>query len=531
MNKVLLFAWFLASSSFSVPGSFVIAWVQHHGLVHRSRGLLFATPPWSAQDGSGQYYSTRLVVSNVIPQEEVTTLLQLMELSTTDLALPNRQDVMSVNIPLPDLPPGVTGRAAILEVLVTTQEQSDMDDDLRLEKEEEWKAAIGHYIDEVAFQEYNPELPLRQPVLLSIVTTTTCSSEQQQEKKDYSEQLVSMIQTQIQDYGLVEAVDCHHEYHHNPDQKDPSINTTTIQPTLHYQVDGAWVVDDDDHDNNKSDVWDTSSILVFDNLLSQDNLRQRLLDVVLGRIVEDDSTTEAWDDVQHGPDPKRWQEGGLVDLPTTTTTNDDDDGSTTTVPTSYGLTEDALDEICADAPPPLPMQQVECILQQLFPNFIVTRLPEAVLGASVTPLTANAPSFGQSFDYHIDADPFFAPPSPWTDVYGRYANRARGKPRFVSCLFYLNDEWKVDEWGAPTQCLDVATETPIDIAPQSGRMLLMDQDITHSVVAPTSAAGARPRYSLVWKLILHPKQRQQDMRQSLCQPNWPDATRIGSANE
>ena len=34
----------------------------------------------------------------------------------------------------------------------------------------------------------------------------------------------------------------------------------------------------------------------------------------------------------------------------------------------------------------------------------------------------------------------------------------------------------------------------------------MDQDVTHCVTAPLEAAGPRPRYSLVWKLCLHPRE-------------------------
>ena len=33
----------------------------------------------------------------------------------------------------------------------------------------------------------------------------------------------------------------------------------------------------------------------------------------------------------------------------------------------------------------------------------------------------------------------------------------------------------------------------------------MDQDLTHAVSAPSEAAGDRPRYSLVFKLVLHPR--------------------------
>jgi len=109
-------------------------------------------------------------------------------------------------------------------------------------------------------------------------------------------------------------------------------------------------------------------------------------------------------------------------------------------------------------------------------------------------------------------------------VFGRYANRLRGKPRFVSCLLYLNPEW-YDEWGAPTQFYDPPSGDTFRVYPRPGRCVIMDQDITHTVVAPTEIAGARPRYSLVWKLILHPKQNGQSVKM------FPDSTpvRIGSA--
>jgi hypothetical protein len=34
-----------------------------------------------------------------------------------------------------------------------------------------------------------------------------------------------------------------------------------------------------------------------------------------------------------------------------------------------------------------------------------------------------------------------------------------------------------------------------------GQHGLLDQDVTHAVVAPARAAGARPRYSLVLKVV------------------------------
>jgi len=55
---------------------------------------------------------------------------------------------------------------------------------------------------------------------------------------------------------------------------------------------------------------------------------------------------------------------------------------------------------------------------------------------------------------------------------------------------------------------------------------MMDQDVTHTVVAPNESAGLSPRYSLVWKLILHPKKSGQNM--DLAPGSEP--LLIGSAN-
>lgn len=56
--------------------------------------------------------------------------------------------------------------------------------------------------------------------------------------------------------------------------------------------------------------------------------------------------------------------------------------------------------------------------------------------------------------------------------------------------------------------------------------VLLDQDITHRLSTPSSAAG-RPRYSLVWKLVMFPKQP----GGSCCtaKPEWGRPTYFGSA--
>ena len=49
-------------------------------------------------------------------------------------------------------------------------------------------------------------------------------------------------------------------------------------------------------------------------------------------------------------------------------------------------------------------------LAQLYPEYIITRLPEAVLGPEVSPMVANAPQAGEYFAWHIDADPRYVTP-------------------------------------------------------------------------------------------------------------------------
>ena len=114
------------------------------------------------------------------------------------------------------------------------------------------------------------------------------------------------------------------------------------------------------------------------------------------------------------------------------------------------------------SPPPPPPAPLPSLLHQ----FDATRLPEAVFGACVSPLTGNAPCYGDSFHWHVDADPSQVPPSPWADTYGKYTNRSPGKPRFVSVLVYLNPHWP-HNFGAPTRFLDPPTGEVLEIYPVS----------------------------------------------------------------
>lgn len=346
-----------------------------------------------------------------------------------------------------------------------------------------------------------------QPILLYIqpenVTSVVQSDSMQMENL-----LQTLISNDIDQYGLADIVGGDVGF---------GLPLTTVVPTDQFEVDGATVRDP----FQRTEFWDTSSVLVFDGLVTRD-LRQRLLELIL----DETNSDEKWDDVANGPNPSRWVRGGLMDIPAGQGSTDEAEESDSLG--GYGLTDEAIDELCFEDHEAI--EEFESIVSALFPHMRIARLPEAVLGSSVSPLTANAPIHGHSFKYHIDADPNLVPQSPWADVYGRYPNRTPGKPRFISCLVYLNDEWDYDAWGAPTRFLDYATESACDIQPKPGRIVFMDQDVTHTVVAPMSAAGLRPRYSLVWKLILHPTRYNQDMT-DLAGPgrNWPAPTLIGSA--
>jgi hypothetical protein len=128
------------------------------------------------------------------------------------------------------------------------------------------------------------------------------------------------------------------------------------------------------------------------------------------------------------------------------------------------------------------------------------------LGGS-TPIVANAPQAGERFSRHIDGDPSVLIPSPFADLHGAYPNRTPGRPRLASALVYLNSVWDAEAWGAPTALYDPPTGCQVRVRPSPGRVLLLDQDLTHAVTAPEAAAGERrARYSLVWKLALYPRQ-------------------------
>lgn len=281
---------------------------------------------------------------------------------------------------------------------------------------------------------------------------------------------------------------------------------SSARNAMHAELDGAHI----------DGRWDCSTVSVWDGVVDEE-LRCALLNLL--------GESEGWEP-EVGPDAAAWERGFrdvLLDV------------ESETAATSWGLGPEALERLCTQSPTPAPLLELQSRLQALAdasnPDAACSlcRMPAAALGDEITPLAANAPTAAEdpdTFQWHIDADPNLLPPSPWTDYYGRYPNREPGRPRFVTALLYLSPEWQ-SEWGAPTRFLDLPTSEVLEVDARPGRLVLMDQDITHAVTAPTALAGSRPRYSLVLKLVLHPPEG------STITPRLAPgkATRFGSAGD
>lgn len=410
---------------------------------------------------------------------------------------------------------GPTGRVLLLNLInnsdTTYEDESNYDVIIP-----SIQSMISEHLDQHL---YNPtNLILKQPILIAIQT------EQQQQHEEVSGSSMSIllgniVKKDIEQYELCKPLVV--------DDEDKHEKTELLVPDIHVEIDGAMIKNDPD-DLEEEEKFDTSSIFVFDGLVD-DNLRESLLNVVNGKFDKDGDKIKKWDDISDGPDPKRWIFGGLDDIPDDIE-NDETESSDSTA-SCWGLSEEGINDICYgkhDA-----ISKFEKKLVDLFgSDYIVTRLPEAVYGGTISQITANAPTSQDTFSYHIDADPNTAPPSIWTDIYGRYFNRSPGKPRFMSCLIYLNDSW-LDSFGAPTQFKDPPTGETFEINTKPGRVVIMDQDIMHTVVAPNGeeAGKLRPRYSVVWKLVIHPRTEKQDMKDLFSKKaSSGKIIRVGSAN-
>ena len=155
--------------------------------------------------------------------------------------------------------------------------------------------------------------------------------------------------------------------------------------------------------------WDKSSLLVLDDLVDEE-LRSSLLALLHG---------PGWDP-ESGADPGHWCRGSFSD----TLEQDGTGGADNVRGTGLGLSEEALEDLCAEPPEgavPAPIVELQtrvaAVLEEANVGGVeVCRMPASCLGDCVTPLAANAPlaSDGdECFGWHIDADPYLLPPSPW----------------------------------------------------------------------------------------------------------------------
>jgi hypothetical protein len=531
---------FLLALSIQASDAFLSTTRHHHHNYCRIRQPLYEQFQLAATDETA-YLNEEVQISLSahsaagINDDELPTVLSAITTTCHEFGIPfDHSNLSRVLKPkCPNSLPGCIGRVLLIHVSgINNAISADVNDielitQLKLFAWEEIDTLLSSSGDEIEWSNYYYN---RQPILLAF----------RDEKSN--DGIEDVIVKECADYGLTDSIINFVDGQYNEEGGGSSSSSTSsvntrdefeFIPSQHIQIDGAHIQTMDatgaTHRN-----FDTSSVIVLDNLISE-SLRQRLLNVVKGYPEDITAIDDIWDDVEFGPNPERWERGGLMDTISGDDDDDDDtdndqknDEATSDGSSCWGLTPEAIEDLCYPNKHSA-ISEFESILSQLFADFTVTRLPEAVFGDSISPITANAPTNGDSFDYHIDADPLQVPPSPWSDVFGRYPNRSRGKPRFVSVLLYLNDEWK-EEWGAPTRFLDPPTGEEVDIIPRPGRCVVMDQDISHTVVAPNVEAGKRPRYSLVWKLILHPKRVDQDMSDLCCGRTWPEPQVVGSAN-
>lgn len=334
-------------------------------------------PPEESQN----YVHIEAIASAGLAEEELPFILSAASEALSEnfgIEFRSNNGIINTNPAVPKSVPGATGRVLLLSLNNVANDWEENDDRL-----DPFKNVISQQIDAlVGYQ-------IEQPVLVSIRPNYNISeSAGGEDALSMLNFLSTMVNNEAMMYGLCtpmvsDSVNSTDSGVINEDQILSSV------PSTHVEIDGAMVP----NPYTKDESWDTSTVLIFDDFVDH-SLRERLLDVVNKR---DDNYD--WDDKIKGPDPKRWERGGLMD-----TFGDEEDK-----PTCWGLTEEATNELCFEQHPAI--AEVEKKLSALFArNFVVTRLPEAVFGSCVSPLTANAPTFGDSFSYHIDADPNQMPP-------------------------------------------------------------------------------------------------------------------------
>ena len=310
----------------------------------------------------------------------------------------------------------------------------------------------------------------------------------------------------------------------------------SVKPVLNVSMDAMLV---ESGDASSPYRVSTSHVVALDGMIDE-RMRRRLLERV---------TEAGWDESRPEPPSATWERrttdtAGAVPLFDGDDASDDDASDDASrhsgASPTWGLKPDAMRRLETDAATnDWAFRELHGRLAKLFPNLEFAHMPaddmrpraeSAAESASPThacdAFVANAATRGDAFRWHVDADPTSLPlASPFVDALGSYVNGDPGKPRLVSMIVYLNERWK-PSWDAETLFLDRHAQVGAIVRPRPGRVVLMDQDVTHRV-SPPSDVARRPRYSLVWKLAVTP--RRVGGSTSFAKPEWGTPSPLGSA--
>jgi probable phosphoglycerate mutase len=224
-------------------------------------------------------------------------------------------------------------------------------------------------------------------------------------------------------------------------------------------------------------------------------------------------------------------------------------------PPTWGLKASAIRSLLRD--PPNALVALQSRLAALYPEYTLCAMPAAAMRggadddddddgnmgpyvgggdddddpAFTAPLVANAVAPADPCAWHVDADPSLIPAdAPFSLHYGPYFNREPGLPLFVSILLYLNPEWQ-DDWHAETLFLDPASGVGAFTSAKPGRCVLMEQDISHRIGAPSAVRAPGLRYSLVLKTVWMPKDGGVGLGSNgISRPEWGAPQALGSAS-
>ena len=283
---------------------------------------------------------------------------------------------------------------------------------------------------------------------------------------------------------------------------------------------------------DRADVLDTASMLRGEERLRSDASNVVAVDGVVGeplrRALLDALTEVGYDHFSEpGPPAGKWNRDTRDGL-------EGENGDSP--PSSWGLTPETLSEVMkTDA-----VRTFRARIAAMYPEYDIRTMPSDALepdgipgawgGSSICSAIGNAAVYGDMFNWHIDMDPSQLDPSaPWVERFGRYVNRERGRPLFVTAMVYLNPGPWPAAFDAETLFLDPGTGTGVFVRPQPGRVVIMDQDIVHRVSTPSQIAGL-PRYSFVLKLCFFPKSTDEPQKMTIIRDEWGAKTcRFGTA--